>query len=461
MEEFEREVFIPSKKTQVLTSIVLGFAAYSVGTVVAWTAPAIPDLEATEHFGVLTVSDKSWIASIVTLAALIAGPITGFAIDKIGRRKTAIAIGYPFFVSWLMVAFAPNVPILIFARFALGLCVGASSLTVPVFIAEITDETVRGALCNLFPLGITFGIMNTYIFGSFMTWFQLTIVNAAVTFVYLVLAHKLPESPVFLISKGQYEKARLSLKWLRGAMLSDQIEPEIQQLRRAIDEKREVRLSAKEFFSPPVLKPNIICVSLMFFQQMSGINAVIFYTVEIFETSGSNINPNLSSVIVGLVLMISVIISILLIDRAGRKILLIVSDIGMSIALFGLGLYFYLKDEGSDPSLVESLTWLPLASLMLFVTSFNFGFGTVPWLYNGELLPSHVKGLGSGIAVAHNWLIAFLVTKSFEDFIFYMGKYGCYWMFSIVCAVGTVFCVLFVPETKGKTLEEIQNIFRG
>lgn len=216
--------------------------------------------------------------------------------------------------------------------------------------------------------------------------------------------------------------------------MSDQIEPEIQQvwttlskalicailyfciylnkyvmqtkkylqLRRAIDEKREVRLSAKEFFSPAVLKPNIICIALMFFQQMSGesleifiginkvpcvfknfitccnffyfigINAVIFYTVEIFNSSGSNIDPNFSAVIVGLVLMISVIISILLIDRAGRKVLLVVSDVGMCVALFGLGLFFYFKEQGHD-ELVDSLNWLPLASLMLFVTAFNFG----------------------------------------------------------------------------------------
>lgn len=125
----------------------------------------------------------------------------------------------------------------------------------------------------------------------------------------------------------------------------------------------------------------------------TGINAIVFYTVEIFKSAGTKMDPNLSSIVVGVVLLVSVTISAFLIDRLGRRILLIISDGGMAIGLFGLGLFFYLKEENVD-GIADSLGWLPLASLMMFVASFNFGYGPVPWLYCGELLPAHVKGDG-------------------------------------------------------------------
>ncbi|OXA62964.1 Facilitated trehalose transporter Tret1 [Folsomia candida] len=326
-----------------------------------------------------------------------------------------------------------------------------------------------------------------------MNWFWLTLANAVVPVTMFCFVYFLPESPVFLLSKGRIEKARKALKWFRGAISSDHIEPELQQFRRGIDEKKDRKLSAKELFSPSVIKPNVICLALMFFQQMSGskhltftaieprINAVVFYNVKIFASAGTTIDPNLSSIIVGIVLLISITISAFLIDKAGRRILLIISDSGMAIGLLGIGIYFYIKEQNAialgeridycnsfnetgaelqSESTPEGYTWMPLASLMLFVLSFNFGYGPVPWLYLGELLPSHVKGFGAGIATAFSWLMAFLVTKSYEDFVCNLAPYGCYWMFAIISILGTVFCFLFVPETKGMTLDQIQAGFK-
>jgi len=162
---------------------------------------------------------------------------------------------------------------------------------------------------------------------------------------------------------------------------------------------------------------------------------------------------------VGVVLVVSCTISSFYIDKLGRKILLILSAVGMAVGMIGLGTFFFLKEKNDNVN-PEGLGWLPLTALMLFVFAFNFGYGPVPWLFMGEILPSHVKGFGAGLSTSFNWFLAFLLTKSFEDFKNHLGLSGCYWSLGVISAVAVAFSVLFVPETKGKTLDEIQKEFQ-
>lgn len=150
----------------------------------------------------------------------------------------------------------------------------------------------------------------------------------------------------------------------------------------------------------------------------------------------------------------------MLVERLGRKTLFIISESIMCLSLVGLGTFFYLKENHStDPALIESLSWLPLVSLIVFIGAFGIGAGPVPWLMTGEVLPAKIKGPGTSITVFTNWLLAFVVTKSFVNIQEALTSAGAFWMFGGFCVIGTLFGLFFVPETKGKTQEEIQAFF--
>lgn len=203
----------------------------------------------------------------------------------------------------------------------------------------------------------------------------------------------------------------------------------------------------------------LICsLGLMLFQQFSGINAVIFYTNNIFQSAGSDIDPALATIIVGIVQTIFTVISSLLIEKAGRKILLLQSCIIMGLCLIVLGIYFKLQADGVD---VSSAGWLPLLCLVLFIISFSLGFGPIPWMMMAELFPVEFRGAASGIAVIFNWMLVFIVTLCFPIMKDAIGIYSCFWFFSAFMVVCILFVTVLIPETKGKTISQIQAILGG
>lgn len=192
---------------------------------------------------------------------------------------------------------------------------------------------------------------------------------------------------------------------------------------------------------------------LMFFQQFSGINAVIFFTVDIFKMAGSSLNPSYCSIIVGVVQVLMTFVAAILVERAGRKILLIQSSAVMGLCLMVLGIYFNFKDAGKD---VSSFGLVPLISLVLFIISFSLGYGPIPWMMMGELLAPEVKGVASSFVVLFNWTAVFIVTKTFPILLESLGKDYTFWIFAVVMVLGTVYGFKELFETKGKSNAQIQ-----
>lgn len=203
----------------------------------------------------------------------------------------------------------------------------------------------------------------------------------------------------------------------------------------------------------------IISLALMLFQQFSGINAVIFYTQPIFDSAGSTLDPALCSIIVGVVQVVMTVTSALLIEKAGRRILLLQSSIVMGLCLIMLGVYFHMK---ANPDVdVTNISFIPLGSVVLFIVSFSLGFGPIPWMMMGELFANDVKGIASAIAVMFNWTLVFIITKSFDSMQSAWGSDRTFWFFAMFMVVGTIFVFIKVPETKGKTNAQIQHILGG
>lgn len=192
----------------------------------------------------------------------------------------------------------------------------------------------------------------------------------------------------------------------------------------------------------------------MLFQQLSGINAVIFYTVPIFKSSGSSLPPDLAAIIVSVVQVVIAYIAAMITDKANRRFFLIISSSGMFICLIALAFYFHLKELGISYS---GLGILPLASLVLFIISFSLGFGPLPWMIMGELFAPEIKGVASGLAVMCNWALVFLVTFSFPIMNSSFGGHVTFYIFGVVVLISIPFVYYVVPETRGKSLQEIQS----
>lgn len=251
--------------------------------------------------------------------------------------------------------------------------------------------------------------------------------------------------------------ARKALQWLRGSEAD--ISSEYNEIQRShvATQKEAPRLG--ELFSRSNLKPLSISVGLMFFQQMSGINAVIFYTVSIFRMAGSSVDDNIATIIVGFVNFGSTFVATILIDRLGRKVLLYISGITMIITLAVLGTFFFIKNKTDYD--VSNLGLLPLACFVLFVIGFSLGFGPIPWLMMGEVLPAKVRSTAASVATAFNWTCTFIVTKTFTDLVYLLGTHGAFWFFCFFCILSMFFVFFWVPETQGRSLEEIEKSLTG
>lgn len=304
---------------------------------------------------------------------------------------------------------------------------------------------------------VTVGILYTYVLGALVSYTWLAVLSGLIPLVFLVSFFNAPESPVYLLRNNKRSQAEKSLRTLRGS--SYNINVELNELQNDINKSMQNRSSITELITRrATVKALIVSLGLMMFQQLSGINAVIFYSAAIFKAAGSTLDPAIATIIIGVVQVVMTYASSLLVDRAGRRILLLISDAIMAVCLGSLGYYFYLQEGGKD---VSNIGLLPLLSLAVFIIVFSIGFGPIPWMMAGELFSAEIKGVATGIAVGLNWFLTFLVTKSFQPLVTMLGSAVTFWIFTGICCVGTVFVALIVPETKGKSLEEIQKMLGG
>lgn len=349
------------------------------------------------------------------LAGLVGGIFGGPFIEYLGRKNTILATSVPFIFAWLLISFAVNVWMILAGRALTGFCVGVSSLALPVYLGETVQPEVRGVL-GLMPTAFgNIGILICFVAGRYMNWSMLALLGSILPIPFLLSMLVIPETPRWYIDKGNEARARSALKWLRSKRID--IEPELQGIIKTTsytENSTKPINGIMTLLKPNNLKPLSISLGLMFFQQFSGINAVIFYAEDIFIYAGTTIEGSICVIIVGVVNFIATFIATIFIDRAGRKILLYVSAIGMIASLGSLGGYFYLSSNNYD---VSNIGWMPLASLMTYVVCFSLGYGPIPWLMMGEILPAKIRGSAASIATAFNWTCTFVVTKSFNSII--------------------------------------------
>nr|WBU86598.1 facilitated trehalose transporter Tret1-1 [Aleuroglyphus ovatus] len=432
--------------------------AIGMGAVLGWTAPAFDTMSNANSVPRLQDSDadksaKTWIGSSMTLGALVGAIISGPMAQFFGRKKALIAYGVPFTVGWLLMAFAKSVTVIIIGRVIAGFSAGLLSGTAPTYVVEISIISIRGFLGACFQLCVTIGILLVYVLGAFLNWNVLAGVAAVPTLLMAIFMFFMPETPSWLITHNKRAEAEQSLKSLRGS--GSDTDQELSQLQEQSKSSEQGQSFSVGIYSQRLhLCPLLLALGLMFFQQFSGINAVMFYATDIFKDSGSSLEPKYATIIIGVAQVIATIAGSLMVDRLGRKMLLSASGALHVLSTAALGLYYYCIGEGEG-----SFGWVPLASLVVFIIGFSIGWGPVPWLMIAEITPSLSRSATSACATAFNWTCAFLVSKNFEALKNAITKHGTFFLFSAFSLLSIIFVVLSLPETKGKSQDEILEYF--
>lgn len=400
----------------------------------------------------LSSTSQEIVVSAVLIGAVIGASTSGILADKYGRRMMVIVAATVFGIGTIFTALTPNVYALIAGRVVVGIAIGMASFIAPLYIAEVAPVNIRGALVSLNQLAITVGIVISYfvdfIFAPTGGWrwmFGLAVIPSAVLGIGMVL---MPQSPRWLVSKGKDEKAKSVLERIR---MTRNVNSELDEINKNLEKQKQANL--KDILNPLFKHLLMIGVGLAVFQQLTGINTVIYYAPTILQFAGlkSATVSILATMGVGIVNMVMTIVAISLVDKIGRRPLLLIGLSGMIISLGLLGIAFAL------PGLSTSLGWLAIIGLMLYVGSFAIGLGPVFWLIISEIYPLKIRGLAMSMATVVNWGTNLMVAITFLSLVQIIGKSGTFWFYSIIGICALIFVYLIVPETKGKTLEEIES----
>ncbi|MFC6731004.1 sugar porter family MFS transporter [Haladaptatus sp. DYSN1] len=414
---------------------------------------------------------SSFVESVVVSGALV-GAVIGAAVggrlaDRIGRRLLIIVGAVVFFLGSFIMAVAPTVEILIAGRIIDGIAIGFASMVGPLYIAEISPPKIRGSLVSLNQLAITTGILVSYFVNYAFTdgpilalaqdvlgaagWRWMLGAGMVPAVVLGVAMMWMPESPRWLVEEGREREAKSVLARTRG---DENVEAELEQIQETARKQASTGLS--DLVEPWIRPALVVGIGLAAFQQVTGINTVIYYAPTILESTGFDSSASiLATVGIGVVNVVMTIVAVLLMDRAGRRPLLLVGLGGMTLTLAGLGLAFFL------PGLSGVIGWVAVASLMLYVAFFAIGLGPVFWLLISEIYPLRVRGTAMGVVTVVNWAANLLVALTFLQLIDVAGRPGTFWLYAALSIAALVFTYYLVPETKGRSLEEIEADLRG
>lgn len=433
-----------------LITLVAALGGFLFGYDTAVVSGAIGFL--TKHFQ-LNADLTGWAASSMLVGCMVGAVIAGPSGDRFGRKGCLLFCALLFAASSVASAVPQTLAQFTWARFAGGVAIGAASMMSPLYIAEVAPERIRGTLVALYQLAIVIGILAVFFVNlqiqrlgddvwntqNGWRWMFGSLAVPSLIFGALILA--VPESPRWLMKAGRRSEATAVLERVGGPASAAR---EVAQIEEAL---RQEEGHWSELFQPGYRRALLIGSALAMLGQFSGINAIMYYAPEIFKAAGAAGDSAFAqTVVVGVVNVLFTFLAIGLVDKAGRKPLLIVGTLVQALSLGWVGWMFAQGSHGQ----------LLLAGILLFVGAFALAMGPIPWIVNSEIFPTKFRGRAMSVAIFLLWLADFAVTQTFPRLRETAGPALTFWLYAAASLFSTVFVVLMVPETKGRTLEEIE-----
>ncbi|KAL5241838.1 hypothetical protein ACI65C_009248 [Semiaphis heraclei] len=457
--EMEKQPLLSSKKIPIRRSLLASFLAslmsFTSGTVVGgWTAPQHPETVGEMMFMMETMEEMSWVVSIYVIGALLGALPAGQISRTVGRKKFLLLLAIPMTVGWLLIMlFVNEVYLILVGRFLCGLSLGAVTVAVPLYNYDVAPNVCRGRGGVFLDFMLCAGILYSYVSSSLLGLRMFALTCAIFPLVFCALFWRMPESPLYLYSRGRFLDAKSALIWLQGddstvAAAFDEY-AKLQTEDDALPVDKDLQPSGrKQAFTKAV----VLSLALATVQRLSGAGAIIQYTAKLFSISGSSVAPNTASIITGIFQLTGSGITIFLIDRVGRRILLLISSFVVVACLAMLTLYFYFLNKGM---LADSLKILPIIIVCMFISFFRLGLGPIPWFITTELIGADHSNRAQSYIVSYSWILSFVVMKTFvtlvDDF-----PVALWLVYTVISVFGYLFILFFVPETNNKSTVEIR-----
>jgi MFS transporter, SP family, arabinose:H+ symporter len=397
-----------------------------------------------------------WAVSSILIGCAVGAMFSGRLADRFGRKRMLVACAYLFALSGIGAGIAHQLWFFVLFRMIGGLGVGAAAMISPMYIAETAPKQVRGKLVALYQLAIVTGILLAYLtnyaFDSMgeNNWRWMFFSQAIPSILFWCLLLLVPETPRWLVSKGLPEEALNVLNKINGQIIARQ---ELAEIEKTYQEQTSISgaVSVKEVFSSTYSKVLIIGILIAVFQQITGINAVLYYAPVIFANTGLDSSSSLLQTIgIGLVNVAATFIAIGFVDKVGRKKFLLAGSAIMGLSLIGIAACFYY-------SYFEY--YLVLIFILLYVASFGCTLGAVTWVYLSEIFPNRIRAVALSVATLTLWLADFVVTYTFPVMTAKLSTASTLFIYAGCCALAFVYTLIKVPETKGRSLEEMEKLF--
>jgi SP family galactose:H+ symporter-like MFS transporter len=405
------------------------------------------------------------VTSWVTLGALFGALAGGELADRFGRKYAVLIAGAVFTVGSFVEALAPGIVVLILGRLVVGVGVGIAAVAAPLYAAELAPPALRGRFISCYQLAVAGGIFAAYLIDGWLSkggaWRWMLGLSAVPGLMLIGVALLAPRSPRWLLRMGRRPDAAVAMRKIHEG---EDPGPALDAIAAALVTDTE-RASWSEVFSAQWRRPLLVGIGLAVFQQITGINAIIYYADQIFQAAGfatQAAQTTATTWAVGGVNVAATFIAIAFIDRLGRRKLLLAGLFGMAVSLAVVGTAFeFMPGVGAPHSAATSAAGIvTLVALVVFIACFAFSMGPVVWTVINEIFPGHIRGRAVAVATAFNWASAFLVSQVFLSLIDEIGNSFTFWLFALFCALGWTWIFHAVPETKGRSLEQIQQLWK-
>ena len=464
-----RENLLPS----LLVSLILSLHGLVSGYALGFTAPVQDHIQIgpDNPNGIMDKSTFTIFSSFFNIGAAVGALSTVFLSDKIGRKDTLIISLGTWSLGYLLLGVITNEWVLMAGRIVTGVALGMSTSVAPMYMGEIASAKYRGLLGTLFQLMITLGVLLAYVVGIPLAnvpngYLWVGQFGLLVSLISLGLMVFIPRSPVWLVFQERTEEAMMAFRFFRGkgaSIANDMINAE------TLAESKSETYSYTILFTKPVYLPFLLSTMIMVFQQMSGINAVVFYSSDILKNAVPTIQAELIPLPPALVQVVVTFIASFFVDRFGRKLMLLIASFGMCGSSLTIGTYFILVDkvypnctvpELSNETSCHVLSVVVVVAVCCFFGFFSVAWGPVPWIFASEVLNVKLKNWTIALVTLSTWMASFVVTMGFPPYVTLVSEYGGFYTFACINIVGIVCIVLFIKETKGKTLEQLQNFYK-
>lgn len=437
------------KNSVVAWSMVVALGGFLFGFDTAVISGAEKSIQ---RFWQLSVFEHGLTISIALIGTVIGSMLGSAPSDRFGRKNTLYFVAIAYLLSSLGTAFADNWYMFLAFRFLGGLGVGTSSVTAPIYISEVSPADRRGRLVGLFQFNVVLGILISYLsnylisqFGE-TSWRWMLGVQAFPSLIFLVLIRFIPESPRWLILKKQATAKALEILRIINPLNCDQ---ELISIQNSSLDSKGIRHQKESIFSGNYSKPIALAMLFAFFNQVSGINAIIYYAPRIFEMAGLGAHSSLLSTVgIGMVNFIFTLLAINIIDRVGRKLLMLIGSVGLISSLLLVAFTFYSGHFNGFA--------IPVY-MMVFIAFFAFSQGAVIWVFISEIFPNQVRAQGQTLGSSTHWVMAAIIAFSFPYFAETLGGATTFFFFASMMVLQLIFVWRWMPETKGKSLEQIET----